>query len=205
VGSLFAYRASFMSGWIARSVSLLGLVSAGCYNPQLSNPSFYCHADDNPACPDGQTCVDGRCVGPGIHFSGDDLSMPGGGHDDGGGGQSTDLAHAASHDLATKPPVTHDLAIVTTPGLTGCSGLIGCVNNCPTTDMTCPTDCENNATSNGQTLFNNLINCIVQQCPSTSHSDPCYDPNSTACSNCFTTAQSGACSSDLNACTNDLP
>ena len=46
---------------------LIGLValSASCYRPKLGNPGFYCVANANPACPDGQLCVDGRCVDPG--------------------------------------------------------------------------------------------------------------------------------------------
>jgi hypothetical protein len=39
---------------------------AGCYNPALGPLGFYCHPDDNPACPDGAMCKqvgnDFRCV-----------------------------------------------------------------------------------------------------------------------------------------------
>ncbi len=48
-----------------RVVGLAGLVVilfAGCYHPDLGSPSFFCHEDDHPACPDGQLCIDGRCA-----------------------------------------------------------------------------------------------------------------------------------------------
>ncbi len=35
----------------------------GCYNPEFGSPGFYCHVDDDPACPDGQSCINGRCIG----------------------------------------------------------------------------------------------------------------------------------------------
>src|SRR5437764_13663441 len=63
---------------MVRITSLLFVLAvAGCYSPSLSNPGFYCHAEDNPACPDGQKCQDGRCVA---------LDFQGGGGGDGGVG-----------------------------------------------------------------------------------------------------------------------
>jgi hypothetical protein len=80
------------------------LTLAGCYSPNLSDPGFFCHVEDNPACPDGQQCVDGRCVTEGVvvnHDSG------GGGDDMGGvGGGPTDLSTGGSGDMS-KP---HDMA-----------------------------------------------------------------------------------------------
>ncbi|HEY7955992.1 MAG: hypothetical protein ACHQ17_05985 [Polyangia bacterium] len=60
---------------LAAVAALLGLPLAGCYNPQLFKPDgtggFFCHSDDNPACPDGTMCVVmpaggtmGRCMPP---------------------------------------------------------------------------------------------------------------------------------------------
>ena len=50
-------------------------LSQGCFNPTYGNPGFYCHSEDNPACPDGQTCVGGRCIGG--SSSGGDGGQPG--------------------------------------------------------------------------------------------------------------------------------
>ncbi len=75
---------------MVRPLVLLSLF-AGCYSPDLGNPGFYCHANDNPACPDGQDCVGGRCVNHG--------TTPGGG----------DLAGGGSHDMAVGVP--HDMAM----------------------------------------------------------------------------------------------
>jgi hypothetical protein len=52
-----------MSRWM-KSALFAVVLAAGCYSPQLGTPGFYCHPEDEPACPDGQECVDGRCVSP---------------------------------------------------------------------------------------------------------------------------------------------
>ncbi|HEY7954895.1 MAG: hypothetical protein ACHQ17_05710 [Polyangia bacterium] len=49
-------RRSF-SKWL-----IAAFLMAGCYSPQIGSPGFFCHATDNPACPDGQHCANGRCV-----------------------------------------------------------------------------------------------------------------------------------------------
>jgi hypothetical protein len=50
-------------------------LAPSCFKPEYPPTGFYCHADDDPACPDGQTCVGGRCVGgPG----GSNFDMAGG-------------------------------------------------------------------------------------------------------------------------------
>jgi hypothetical protein len=45
---------------------LAAALAAGCYSPTLGPVGFYCHPDDQPACPDGYTCKsigsDYRCV-----------------------------------------------------------------------------------------------------------------------------------------------
>ena len=91
--------------------------------------------------------------------------------------------------------------------LAGCLGLLMCENNCPATDMTCPTTCQNNATSQGNSLFQSLINCVLQACPGSTAGDPCFNSSSTACSNCLNQAQmtGGACEQPVTACDNDTP
>ncbi len=71
----------------------------GCYSPQLGiGPGFYCHPGDDPACPDGQSCVNGRCVS-----------------DNGGGGGGRDSGSSGGGDLAnTAPP---DLSMSEQPDL----------------------------------------------------------------------------------------
>jgi hypothetical protein len=39
------------------------LLAGGCFSPDYATPGFYCHPEDSPACPDGQQCVNGRCIG----------------------------------------------------------------------------------------------------------------------------------------------
>jgi len=83
--------------------ALFSLLLAGCYSPSLSNPGFYCHAEDNPACPDGQSCINGRCVGEGVTVP---TSDGGGDVGVGGGPTGPDLSTGGPGDMA-KP---HDLS-----------------------------------------------------------------------------------------------
>jgi len=134
------------------------------------------------------------------------MSTPGGGGDGGTDNGPVDMAHSASpHDLSTVP-TTHDLSQLPNT-MTGCLGLLMCENNCPATDMTCPTTCQNNATPQGNSLFQSLLNCVVQACPGSVPGDPCYNTSSTACSNCLNQAQmtSGACETQVSACDNNTP
>jgi Lamin Tail Domain len=82
----------------------------GCYGPNLANPGFYCHDGDEPACPDGQMCIAGRCMDRGAAVpdggAGDSALPPGG----------ADLATPPGADLAT-PPGPPDLA--TPPSVCG--------------------------------------------------------------------------------------
>ena len=68
---------------------------ASCYSPQLSSPGFYCHPEDDPACPEGQVCIGNQCRDKSTVPPGADLAMNGGG--DGGG----------PHDMAMS---LHDFA-----------------------------------------------------------------------------------------------
>jgi hypothetical protein len=174
------------------------LLLAGCYSPKLGDPGFFCHATDNPACPDGQNCVNGRCVvGIGSHHNGSNGDLgSGSGFDFGTGGQR-DFSTGGHPDLSQPP---------NNGGLTGCLGELMCVNNCPATSQTCPTDCQMKATPQGDSLFQALVNCVVAACPS----DPgsvCDGTDSTACDNCVMSAQDtgGQCSSQQMACANSTP
>ena len=191
----------YAGGVKAATALWAALLLAGCYSPQLGNPSFYCHANDNPACPDGQNCVNGRCVvgiGSGTH---------GGSHDDLGTGSNLDFGSGGQRDFSTGNNNHPDLSQPpNNGGLTGCLGELMCVNNCPTTSQTCPTDCQMKATSQGDSLFQALINCVVAACPS----DPgsvCDGTDSTACDNCVMSSQNagGQCSSQQMACANSTP
>jgi len=182
-------------------------VAVGCYNPSLTSPGFFCHVGDNPACPDGQTCVPkptalsttGRCEVKG-----------------GGGGGNVDMASNMGQDGGihflgdmAMMNTQHDFAMMT-GGMTGCNGLITCINACSPTDMNCPTACQSNTTANGNALFNNLLNCILNACPANVPGDVCYNSSSAQCMQCFSDAQSpgppqGACYNDLATCHNDLP
>ncbi len=183
------------------------LLFCGCYSPKLGSPGFFCHSDDNPACPDGQQCINGRCAPPGTK-----VPLDG----DMGAGDNGDMAHSqnGSHDMATGNTGSHDLAqsqqpldFGTVTGMTGCAGEVQCLNNCAANDMTCVTNCQNNATPTGNNLLNQLISCIQSACPSTLSSDPCYNSSSTACTNCVNGAQmtGGQCESQLNACSANTP
>ena len=102
---------------------LLVVCLAGCFSPELGSPSFYCHEEDTPACPDGQKCVGGRCyaqnadVNGNVGGSSDDAGVP----DDlamgGWGGGAGDLASPlAPHDLATPSSPPDLLSCVGTGG-----------------------------------------------------------------------------------------
>jgi Lamin Tail Domain len=88
----------------ASRAALLAVGVAGCYNPNLGNPGFYCHPEDHPACPGNQVCSDGRCVDPtqALELDGGlDLAV-GPGSDGGGGGDlARPKADLSDRDLAT--------------------------------------------------------------------------------------------------------
>ena len=64
------------AGFLAACV--LGLVVAGCYNPQVKSGGFACSATDNPPCPAGFYCVDNLCVDhPGLSGAGGDMATGG--------------------------------------------------------------------------------------------------------------------------------
>jgi len=181
---------------------MICFLAVGCYNPQLGNPGFYCHPCDTPACPDGQVCAnDNRCHPKGTFTIAATCGDGGTTHFDGSSnfdfsGGSPDFAHSNPPDFSQQQPT-----------MTGCNGLILCLNMCQAGDSICIMDCQNNATPNGNALLQNLANCVVNACPSTLSTDPCFDPNSAQCSQCYSDAQmpGGACASEQQACASDLP
>ncbi len=138
-----------------------------------------------------------RCVSKQRVTTPNDMSMSGGNPD----------FSLTPRDMA-RPNNPPDFSIQP-PTMTGCAGLLQCINSCAPTDMTCPTTCEGNATANGNSLFQTLINCLLTACPNTSSTDVCFDPNSAQCAQCFMDAQDptlpGACVQPLTNCNNNLP
>ncbi len=200
-----------MSRSVSRAIVLIGLFVGfgsllinGCYSPKLGTPGFYCHEGDNPACPDGQMCLQGRCVAPGTHVvPSSDLGMNNNGGDDlaGNNNNPVDMAHSSGNkDFSTNHPP--DLSQPNT-GMTGCNGLLNCLNACAANDQTCANNCFSNTTSQGQSLFMTAQQCALSNCPNMSPGDPCYDPSDPtgSCSQCI----GQYCSNEVNACTNDLP
>ena len=185
-----------------RRIAWLGLFTisavAACYGPQLGSPGYFCHPDDNPACPEGQTCAAAgggsfRCVTRGVNNQQD------------GGLILPDLSMSGTHHDLSMGGGAHDFAM--SNGMTGCLGEINCINGCAANDQTCVQTCESNTTSQGNQLFMNLINCLLSACPDVQPTDPCYDNTSTACTQCFNDAQmpTGACGNETAACDNDGP
>jgi hypothetical protein len=68
------------------------------------------------------------------------------------------------HDLSTTNPL-NDLSVAQK---TGCSGYLTCQNNCPMDSQAnfdaCNTQCQNNTTSKGKTLFNAALRCGQTHC-----------------------------------------
>jgi len=116
---------------LRRTCILILLALGACYRPNLASESFYCHANDNPACPDGQSCVSGRCVSP---------------RDGGGEDGAMDLSSAASQDLSM-PGSTPDMSKTHDMASGGCVGTGGdctyhnnsvcCSNYCVYSSNTC--------------------------------------------------------------------
>ena len=194
---------------------------AGCFNPKYGNQTFYCHADDNPACPDGQYCVNGQCQAtPGGGTVILDGGMPR--NDDFGSGlQPMDLS------MGGNPFPTIDLSMPPQNQLNGCHNLIKCLLPCM--DTTCEMTCESNATMNAVTLEHTAIGCGQDWCVNSSfecvndgtgHLVDAAGPGS--CNACLNNALAkltggscdpnyqydcnpSQCSADTNACLSDLP
>jgi hypothetical protein len=194
---------------------------AGCFNPKYGSQTFYCHADDSPACPDGQFCVDGRCQatpGGGVILDGGTTYNKDFGN---GGLQPMDLS------MGGNPFPLPDLSMPPQNQMNGCHGLIHCLVVC--TDTTCENACNANATSNAQTLEMNAVGCGQDYCvntafecqvDSTNHlvdapgcpgcCNPCLNDalaalTGTSCSAGSPDCNPPQCSSATSACVSDLP
>ena len=141
----------------ATAIALSGI---GCYNPQLGNPGFYCHPTDQPPCPDGQVCVNNRCVRPGAfdlsHGSTFDMGSSSGPVDMAMSSSSPDLAQSVLPDLA-RPVVT------TT---TGCNGYAQCLLACGS-NTSCPPTCDANVTADGKSKYSTALGCGQDYCLNT--------------------------------------
>jgi hypothetical protein len=167
----------------------------GCFNPRYGGSSFYCHAGDQPACPDGQYCIGGRCVDPST------IS------DDGGVSPIADLGRSAPPDFASpanpnpSPTPTHTPTPTPTPTpsptpgatMTGCNGYVLCLSMCA--DPTCQSSCDANVTQQGMQLEQQAVDCGQMWCVSTGDCVP--DATGTM----LTDGPNGAGS--CNACIND--
>ena len=74
---------------------LLILGCVACFNPTYASPGYFCHPDDNPACPDGQTCSAGRCVDKSASLTPIDLSS-----DASESGDGSSQSDAGSKDMS---------------------------------------------------------------------------------------------------------
>jgi Putative metal-binding motif len=86
----------------------------------------------------------------------------------------------------------------------GCDGILGCTNAC--NDNACFDACVMRGTNYARNLWNSLMNCLVMACPGSLQNDPCFDPNSQTCTNCWSANQmnGGKCRAALTSCQNDL-
>lgn len=103
-----------------------------------------------------------------------------------------------------KPNTQPDLKQPPTDGLT-CQEFFSCLGACADTDTTCPDDCFNNTSAAGQTQFNDLFNCLANECVSSGDCEVNSTGDglvqSTACSTCLNADPTWtACSTEVNAC-----
>jgi hypothetical protein len=134
---------------LATIVSAIAL-GAGCFSPDIASPGYFCHPDDVPACPDGETCVSGRCIRPDfvVHLDGGvtnptlDLSVPGGPKDLSGPLGPVDLAKGLAAD--------------------GCAAFMACFGAC--TSNACVSGCMANVSAMGMSLAQTALNCEQMFC-----------------------------------------
>lgn len=126
----------------------VALFLAGCYSPKLGTPGFYCHPGDEPACPDGQVCVDGRCRDRGTAGVRPDGGVGGGGAGD--LGATGDGGGKGGGDMATRP------------GTLGCKGYVECLVAC--TSPSCADDCDAKTSLASVDLYQMALSCGQQHC-----------------------------------------
>ena len=161
-----------------RSFVLSLVLLAGCYNPKLGSPGYYCHLEDHPACPDGQECMQGRCQTRGVHFVGRDMA-----------GINNPIV-----DMAGQLPGPMDLSMPVT-GMTGCSGYVKCLVACGTSP--CPT-CDNNVTMDGMTKYQMALSCDQNWCLNSASPKACMINAAGTMLVDASTAQPGACNACLS-------
>jgi hypothetical protein len=111
--------------------------------------------------------------------------------------------HVAPHDAgvdARHDAIADAAAEASKVGLT-CGRLLTCDQNCSTS--ACTNACYASATGVAQGLFNAFNDCLSAAC-SSEPGGPCADAGSTTCSNCNTSAATGACISGLSPCLGDM-
>jgi hypothetical protein len=113
------------------------LLLAGCYDPKLGAPGFFCHATDNPACPDGQTCVEGRCINTGSQITPADFAAAVDHGADSSTNESGDM-RSGSTDLSSPPRDLSQSSCVATGGdCTYHKNSVCCSNYCVYSTNTC--------------------------------------------------------------------
>ena len=86
-----------------------------------------------------------------------------------------------------------------------CAGILSCTNACAGNNN-CYDACIARGTARGNQLWDALGACVDAACPGNVQNDPCWNPQSQACSTCWSTSQKkgGACYNSLLACANDV-
>jgi hypothetical protein len=91
--------------------------------------------------------------------------------------------------------------------MTGCAATVTCLNACAPSDQTCQMTCFTNATPQGGMLLQSLLQCLETACPSMGGGvcdSSAMGYSATACQQCVSGAQSGACASQAQACAADM-
>lgn len=137
-----------MRSWLALLPLLAVTLFVACYKPSFGSPGYYCDPENEPACPEGQSCVAGRCV-----------SRRSGGGDMAVSEDTPDLKNADLKSVVDmkKPP---DLTQV--GGVATCGAYVDCVNACP--DTACAQACVDALDSDGYTKISEAINCGYDYC-----------------------------------------
>ncbi len=118
---------------------ILVLVVSGCYSPKLGSPSFFCHPNDNPACPDGQKCVAGRCVNDSVVVAADFGSAPldAGSGEDMNPGNTPSPDFSMPVDFSTQPDFAKPSCVATGGDCTYHNNAVCCSNYCIYSSNTC--------------------------------------------------------------------
>lgn len=160
-----------MRYWLAIFAFCAVAGAVACFSPHYSNPGYYCFEDSNPACPDGQECVNGRCVRPGSNNTPEDMKA-----------SAQDLKGADMK--GAKPDMTQQ------SNTGGCNELVQCLLLC--SDQTCATDCYANADSAATSRMAAVQQCEDDYCVNVT--GDCFDTQldtSTQCQTCVNNSYAG--------------